>query len=209
MKTPEQIRKWLSGQSWFDKFKSNVDRENGASGHVLKGISEIIGQRLSNAVLEGILGVDTMRKAFSWDDSPEGFRFWSAKDAEFNGWYLTEEMGDRWFSARTVLVDEPGKGELRARYKGRERCGFPLLTVARDAKSEESFAEVRLKSDEDFTLLVGALCEMMDADAALTGAIVSAALSACAKNPPLMRRTERLLAEIRAALRRERTEDED
>lgn len=209
MKTPEQIRKWLSEQSWSDKFKSNVDRENGASGHILKGISEFIGLKLHNAVLEGILGIDTMEKAFNWGDSPEGFKFWSAKDAEFRSWYLTEEMGDRWFNARTVLVDGPGKGELRVRYKGRERYGFPLLTVARDAKSEESFAEVRLESDEDFTLLTGALCEMMDADAALTGAIVSATLSACAKNLPLMRRTERLLAEIRAARRRERTEDED
>ena len=75
MKTPEQIRAWLESREWFPQFRKNT----------------IEYDYLTEEVLSGDRGEDTIADAFCWVYTPEGQGFWQDRDEEFQEWYFSEK----------------------------------------------------------------------------------------------------------------------
>lgn len=80
MKTPEQIRAWLESREWWPQFvKNTVDYDY-----------------LTEEVLGGDRGEDTIIDAFGWFTAPEGPFFWQDRNREFKEWYFGENNNEEY-----------------------------------------------------------------------------------------------------------------
>lgn len=78
MKSAEEIEKFLKNRPWFEKFKKNVER------------GDVSGDD-SSKILQGYYFDDTIRAAFCWEFTPEGFNYWRKRNEQFLRWYHSSE----------------------------------------------------------------------------------------------------------------------
>ena len=76
MRTAEEIKAWLESREWYGEYKAAVE----ADAHNIElGLVE--------AYLEGRKGVMTVGGSFLWADTPQGYKAWKGRYAEFMEWY--------------------------------------------------------------------------------------------------------------------------
>ena len=76
MKTPAETKAWLESREWYGEYKAAVE----ADAHNIElGLVE--------EYLEGRRGVMTVGGSFLWTDTPQGYKAWQRRYAEFQEWY--------------------------------------------------------------------------------------------------------------------------
>lgn len=73
-KTPEQVSEWLKNQPWARKFVQTM-----RDSHTPR--------KIAVQVVNGELGALTIAAGFSWEDSPQGLKYWHEKHKELIEWY--------------------------------------------------------------------------------------------------------------------------
>lgn len=76
MRTAEEIKAWLESREWYDEYKAAVEAD---ALNVKLGLVE--------DYLEGRRGVMTVGGSFLWAGTPQGYKAWKARYAEFMEWY--------------------------------------------------------------------------------------------------------------------------
>ena len=76
MRTAEEIKAWLESREWYDEYKAAVEAD---AHNVELGLVE--------DYLEGRRGVMTVGGSFLWADTPQGYKAWQRRYAEFQEWY--------------------------------------------------------------------------------------------------------------------------
>lgn len=73
-KTPEQVSEWLKNQKWIKEFARTM-RDSHTS------------RKTATEIQEGKLGLLSIAAAFSWEDSPQGLKYWHNKHKKLMEWY--------------------------------------------------------------------------------------------------------------------------
>lgn len=87
-----EIECWLKKQSWFNSFKSNIEKylidcykdENGN----LTGEDYKLIDKESEELITGLHDKTTISDAFAWMDTPEGSNYWGNIEYKFLKWYF-------------------------------------------------------------------------------------------------------------------------
>lgn len=70
MKTRKEIRTYLRAQRWYAQYMENIKHP----------------ERKKSNLLNGTYERNSIRKAFDWNETPEGFEFWKKEDIKFQKW---------------------------------------------------------------------------------------------------------------------------
>lgn len=74
MKSPIQIADYIRRARWFDDFLDGLKREHPG------------GWQATADFLSGLYEEETIRDAFTWRDSKQGYDFWKRIDDDFQEW---------------------------------------------------------------------------------------------------------------------------
>jgi len=72
-RTSCEVRRWLWRQPWFRMFNGFAWRNNSLKNYL--------------RLILGLSGERTVRDAFYWADTVQGFRYWNKADIDFGNWY--------------------------------------------------------------------------------------------------------------------------
>lgn len=90
MKTKEQIKTWLSGQPWYDKYMTNATEQNRPWYDNYKANTaeqNPYGKECTDRILNSTRPDWLISGSFLWHKTPEGPDYWTKVDKEFRKWF--------------------------------------------------------------------------------------------------------------------------
>lgn len=88
MKTPAEIKEYLQVHEWYNDFVDSSMKHYNSKNETEK-------------VIRGLYGSETISRAFLWDESVKGFKFWHKVHKEFRSWYNNTD--DNYYRCRVAV----------------------------------------------------------------------------------------------------------